>query len=503
MVVPEARSQGMRTAGRYAVSEARRRPCRSGGEPRCGQAAASRVMRGVPARSDYRQDAAVGSTTGDTMLLCSIHDIRPGMVLGAQVTDPRSPDQRLLLPGVTLDATMIASLVRRGIVEVWVEDDLTKDLDAAVAPQLEIARLEVYAQLRDDLKSLSKTTLTTASIQAYRQAVMGLVTEAISSAKYAGLTGTLFGCDGLATHGANVAYLSLLCGLHAEAYVVAEQTRLDREQAGDMAVLGLAGMLHDVGKARQSPRMRAVHEVFWQTPPAPNSPDEQGATGTLNAPVAERLEHVQLGRKLLEDARAPARVVHTVLNHHQRYDGRGWPDMTALTGGRIMGPLKARQIHVFARVVAAANVLENLMRDAKGSKRPPVAALWAFASNRFDGWFDPVVRRSLLLRVPPFAVGTEVKLSDGRRAVVVAPKADDPCRPEVRALTGPDGQRCEQADTIDLSTHPPLKITHAMGDEVGSFLYSPPPPPPTSEPAAPEDAVVKKGAEAARGKKAA
>lgn len=173
---------------------------------------------------------------------------------------------------------------------------------------------------------------------------------------------------------------------------------------------------------------------------------------------------------MLENGKAPARVAYTILNHHQRFDGRGWPDMGPLTGGRIEGPLAGRAIHIIARVVAAANVLDNLRTDAEGSRRPPVAALSAFASPRFDGWFDPIVRRALLLRVPPFAIGTEVRLSDGRRCVVQAPNVADPCRPVVRALH-PGGK---EPEIVDLHAVPAIRITHALGEEVGQYLFEPP-----------------------------
>lgn len=409
------------------------------------------------------------------MLQCSIHDARAGMVLGAQVNDPRHPERRLLLTGVTLDSGMIASLVKRGVSLVWVEDDLTSDLDASVAPQLEGAKLEVYSRLREDLSSLSRQTITTASAQMYRQAVMDLVTQAISAGAYVGLTGSLMACDGLATHGANVAYLSLLCGLHSENYIISEQKRLEREQARDMAVLGMAGLLHDIGKVRLDPKERASHEVNRE----------------VEAPDAGYAGHLLNGRELLEHARAPARVSYAVLNHHQRHDGRGWPDMGPLTAGRITGPLRGKQIHVFARIVAAANVLDNLLSAATRAGEPPVSALRAFASSRFDGWFDPMIRRSMLLRVPPFGVGTEVRLSDGRRAVVAAPTPRDPCRPQVRALTAENGKRLNAAETIDLTERRDVQITHHMGREVGDCVYEPPPLPSADVPPEAQEASPK------------
>lgn len=393
------------------------------------------------------------------MLLCGIQDVRAGAVLGAIVADPRVPGHDLLRPGVTLEAAMLASLKQRGVTELWIEDDLSSDLDAAVAPQLIAARREVYGKLREGLAACARGTLTVATAQSYRQSVLGLVTEAISSAQYASMTDALFGCPGQDAHGANVAYLSLLIGLHIESYVISEQPRLSRDDAREMSVLGLCGLLHDLGKVRLPPRVAAFHDI--------DAPESGGS----RARPDRYLEHTALGHKLLEESRVPARVAHAVLNHHQRFDGKGWPDLAPYTAGRILGPLAGRKIHVFARIVAAANVLDNLMRDASGGKRPPVAALWAFASSKYDGWFDPVVRRAALLRIPPFAIGTSVKLSDGRRGVVVAPTPDDPCRPLVRVAPVRD----EQPQTVDLHATPGLQITHALGEDVARYHYEAPP----------------------------
>lgn len=395
------------------------------------------------------------------MLLCGIDDIRPGMILGTPVRDPRSPELQLLREGVVLDAALLASVRKRGVTQLWVEDDLTRDLDAAVANELSGARLEVYTKLRDDLGSLSKRTLSVSSVQSYRRAVMGLVTQAMASKKYASMTDPLFQADGLATHATNVAYLSLLCGLHMETYVVAEQPKLSHEQARDMSVLGMAGMLHDIGKTRIAPSLREGHDV--------HRGDDDGDGGR-----AAYRAHATVGHEMLSGSRTPARVAHAVLNHHQRFDGHGWPDLTKISAGRINGPLAGRRIHIFARIVAAANVLDNLLREADGKRRPPVAALHAFASERFDGWFDPLVRRTLLLRVPPFAMGTDVRLSDGRRGVVMAPNLEQPCRPVVRLLTDAAGSRVTEALDLDLGARREVLITHAAGEDVARYGYEVP-----------------------------
>lgn len=387
------------------------------------------------------------------MLLCGIESVEPGMMLGAPVVRPDAPDTELLKPGVSLDPPMLARLRSLGVVQLWVQDDLTKDLDRALSPEVAEAKTEVLRQLKGDLAAASRRAVTAADVHTYKQAVLGMVCRLIGDAKYASMTDAIFTARDLASHSTNVAYLSVIAGLELETYLVKEQPRLPANHARDASVLGLAGMLHDLGKCRLTPRAAEHHE-------------SQHAEG-FEAPEGY-LDHTVIGYRMLSESRASPRATQAVLNHHQRFDGRGWPDMSVVTNNRRRGTQFGHQIHVFTRIVAAANVLDNLLRTADGQRRPPVAALHEFASAKFEGWFDPMVRRALLRRIPPFAVGSDVRLSDGRRAVVTAPSTGEPCRPMVRV-------RCEgseSAENIDLAVRPEVSITACQGVNVTGWVYS-------------------------------
>lgn len=389
-------------------------------------------------------------------------------MVGASITHPDSPATELLKAGVTLDAPMIARLAGLGVQEIWVEDDATADLDAGVSTQLSQAKLEMFTQFKQDLRTISRRTVSTAQIAKYRQSVVSLACLLVGNGKYAGLTDSLFGAGGIVGHATNVAYLSILVGLELEPYIIRERPRLAAGHAKDVGVLGLAGMLHDIGKTRLAkPEASAHHEVHGMgAEPPPEGYDE----------------HTIHGYQLLRESRAPASVTTTVLNHHQRFDGRGWPDLAKVTKGRRHGTQADRQIHIFTRIVSAANVLDNLMRAADGSRLPPVAALHAFASDRFEGWFDPVVRRATLRRVPPFAIGTLVGLSDGRRAVVIRPNLQEPCRPLVRPLESERRANAPPPPPLNLEECRDLTICHYLGVDVQRWNYSLETPAATPEP---------------------
>jgi HD-GYP domain-containing protein (c-di-GMP phosphodiesterase class II) len=224
-------------------------------------------------------------------------------------------------------------------------------------------------------------------------------------------------------------------------------------------------MLHDFGKLEHPAAAQQHHEVFER----------------LERPRPEGYrEHPLAGYRLLRSSRTPASAAQAVLNHHQRYDGRGWPGPGTLTHQRRAAAPAGRQIHVFTRIVSVANVLDNLLRDAHGAARPPVAALYDLAGPRFHGWFDPRVVQVLLRRLPPFPLGSSVRLSDGRAAAVVVPNLQQPCRPMVRLLAESDRDAQGRYPTFRLADHPDLRIVEWAGVAVTQWLFTLPEKDPTA-----------------------
>ncbi len=390
------------------------------------------------------------------MLLCGIEDLTPGTMVGASVIHPSRVDLELLRPGVTLDGKMIARLRDMGVMQIWIHHDATADLDHATGVNLSIANRQVFQAVRDSFNSLSPRTFFSGNFQTYRQVVMDLIVELISGKSLAGMISQLLTDDQeLFAHSANVAYLSLIAGLQLETYVVHERGSRDVAEARDMTTLGLGAMMHDIGKVALRPELQKRHAIHIDR--------VDGESQKLYQ------DHAMAGFQMLSGIGAPATMINTILHHHQRFDGSGWPDMSKVSLGRKTGPLKGHDIHVFSRIVAAANTLDNLTRDEKGHRRPLVAAICDLASPRFDGWFDPVVRDCLVRSIAPFPIGSHVILSSGLRAVVAAPNMALPCRPLVRPL----GPNDAVAQAIDLAVQKEITITRWLGMDVTPWYYEP------------------------------
>ena len=396
------------------------------------------------------------------MLLCNIASLEPGMEMGGSIPHPRRPSTELLRPGVILDARMINNLRRLGVSEVWVRHDATADLDVAVAPNLAVARMGVFNQLKKDFSRLSVASLSGAQLQSYRQTITDLVFELLSSGQYAHLSHQLLADPShVFTHSANVAFLSVLVGLEMETYLVDQRPQLAPEHARDVVPLGLGAMLHDIGKAGMEQGPRQHHEIHAPMESGPNDPD---ALETYR-------DHVFSGRTMLDISRFPATARHAVLNHHQRFDGTGWPDQAVSTRGRHHGPQQSTDIHIFCRIIAAANVLDNLLNDPNHHNYPTVAALGDFNSERFDGWFDPVVRYLMIRRLPPFPIGSLVLLSNSRKAVIVSLNFRQPCRPVVRILDEACRNENGELPVLDLDADRDVHIREAAGQRVDQYLF--------------------------------
>ena len=169
--------------------------------------------------------------------------------------------------------------------------------------------------------------------------------------------------------------------------------------------IGLAGMLHDLGKAM------VPLEVL-------NKPGK-----LTEAEFAIMKTHPEQGHALLVEGGSAGPVVLDVcLHHHEKFDGTGYPH--GLAGDKIS---------LVARMGAVCDVY-----DAITSVRPynkgwdPGEALRRMA--QWTGHFDPAVFQAFVKTVGIYPVGTLVKLQSSRLAVVTAQNVEALLTPKVKVF---------------------------------------------------------------------
>ncbi len=386
------------------------------------------------------------------MLLVSINRLSPGTITAAPVPHPRRPATHLVEADVKLTQGTIRRLKQLGVAHAWTKHPLVEDLDRLILSEIPERRRAIYDTLKNGFNELQDRAITTDDYRHYSSVIASLISELLGRDARAGdLAERLFQEeDELSGHCANVAYLAINVGMHLERYVARLRRRAGPSTARDLTSLGVGAMLHDIGKLQCHRDVRKQHTLS-------------------NKKHADYSKHVIAGFEMLRHKINP--VATTVaLHHHQRWDGAGWPNMAELTHGRFSGGMKGQRIHVFARIVAAANTFDHLTTRPDSTKRPAVFALHTMQSEKLAPAFDPIVLDAFLRFLPPFPTGVEVVLSDDRLAAVTEINTSHPCRPKVRPLDdNTDGSE------IDLSTQADLAIQESQGFDVSRWLYELPP----------------------------
>ncbi|MES1981736.1 MAG: HD-GYP domain-containing protein [Pseudomonadota bacterium] len=190
--------------------------------------------------------------------------------------------------------------------------------------------------------------------------------------------------------------------------------------------LGVAGLLHDVGK------MMIPAEI-------------QNKPGKLNDHERRIMQtHPVRGRELLKQhPDADEIVLDVCLHHHERMDGAGYPEKLA-----------GANISQYARMAAICDAYDDLTSVSSYKKSLEPAVAIRKMSDTQSGHLDPAIFHAFVKAVGIYPAGTLVKLKSGRLAVVTDQSAKSLLAPVVKVFFSTRVNEPIIPELVDLSKVP-------------------------------------------------
>ena len=390
------------------------------------------------------------------MLRVPVYKIEPGMVLARPIPVPRDPHRFLLQRDHEIPMSIVPRLREMGIVEVWIRYPDLEFLEEVIDEGLGESQREVYSHVRTNFESLMHETTLEVDFSVFQSSISDMFNFLQQSTCGNVLLQKLDAYDNyLMSHSTNVCYLSLLLGMKLERYIIDQRTFKNPRDAKDLQLLGLGCLLHDVGK------MKIPQEVL--TKPTRLTDEEMELI---------RL-HPVFGHTMVK-GRVPSAAAEVVLNHHQRWNGEGYPARVDARTGEERPPLRETQISIFSRIATVVDVYDAATsKRCYSSAKPPIQVLHEMRTV-CDGFFDPVVESAFYQIVPPFPIGQIVTLSNGVEAAVVDFNPRFPARPKVQGIRDPGGERYRDPSLqeFDLALYDDIDVAFVDGFDVRPFLAS-------------------------------
>lgn len=396
------------------------------------------------------------------MLRVELRQAKPGMELSLPVTHPSRPDTTLLRAGFVLDAHSIDRLKELGMRNVWIRYPGLEFVCQHISPAIVDAGQRLTAAISETFEASMTHVGAKMDYARYRAAVGHLMDKLASRSKAGLFVVDLAGSEiPMARSAGHGCFLSMLMGMKLDTYLMMSRSRLGTG-ARDVSSLGMGALLRDVGMLHLSEELQWKWRATW---------DESDPAWR---------EHVRIGYELVRGHIEPSAAA-AVLHHHQRFDGSGFLNRKTYSGELV--PYCGEDIHIFARIIAAADLFDRMRyppADGPGEPEPiptpTVRVLNRLLRGPESAWLDPIVVRALINVVPAFAPGSMVMLNNGQQCVVVDWKSDDPCRPIVAPMDDAmlDPNRYEPpAEVIDLQKTPELWIEETEHQSVGDDLFFP------------------------------
>lgn len=324
-------------------------------------------------------------------IICSLDTLKAGMRLGKDII---SADRKILLAaGTRLNDAHIKHLCELNVESVVIT---VSSIDRSDQTFSEF--VHKYAYILDSVKDafehvriFNEVPLT--QMQELVQFSINPITETFGIIEY---LHKIQKQDGYTyQHSLNVAIIAGVIG------------KWFKYQGRELADLILAGLLHDIGKLMVPLRIL-------------NKPEKLSSEE-----MQEIKKHPGYGYRLIKDADISQKVKSAIIQHHERYDGSGYPK-----------GLKLAEINDYAAIIAVADIYDAITtnRVYRGKQTPLLAA--EILAEQMYGQLDPHICNTFLAYLNKSCIGANVRLSDGRAAKIIHIDSQRICWPIIKTTDG-------------------------------------------------------------------
>jgi len=339
-----------------------------------------------------------------------LKDCKPGMVLGKNIYGFHG--MLLISRGKALSGHHIVKLGKLGYVGAYIDDEISKGIeveeviDPVIRNHATVAVEELFS-----VAKFSEKPAFAMLIKNVEHLLEEIVRDILSNRNSVVTIASLKTLDRFTyQHSVDVCTLSLILG---------RELKLSKKELLD---LGRAALFHDVGKAFVPNEILTKHSRLTEEE------------------LEEMRKHPEYGYACLTKVlNQPREISEAVLYHHERYDGKGYPE-----------GLAQDETPLYAQIIAVADVY-----DAITSKRDYREALFAAEAyehimSNMEARFSPKVVQAFTRKIAPFPVGVSVELSDGRQAIVVKNNQNFMMRPLVK-IVSTEGSPPVVEERVDLA----------------------------------------------------
>lgn len=347
------------------------------------------------------------------MRLLQIDELKPGMVLAKSIYDDNF--NLLLGSGFSLTPGVIEKLRAMGMNGVYIKDELVNDSGVN-----EILSDKIRSQaLKSIKKSFIKAKVDSDIDLREVSKIVGIILDEIlgSSKILVELIDMRSKSSYYLSHSISVCALAILTGISMN---YNQMNLLD---------LGKGALLHDIGLTR-------------------------ALNNELGGPLSREgyLEHPTAGFEMLRNIPEISILsAHVAFQHHERYDGSGFP--RGLSGERI---------HPYTAITAVVDAYDSMVTPVEGRGLNPAKALESIIMGSGKLYNSEVVL-AFCKHIAPYPVGSIVKLNTGELAVVTHNHSSFRTRPVVKVISDKFGKVLSASfPEVDLSRREGLEIEQVI-----------------------------------------